>query len=570
VATVAPPRVSDRAPQPAPPRRQLWIWLAGTAVGFVLVVVIAFMAMFGAGGLPCLGGGGGGGGPEPSATSVREIPARYLVLYREMGSRYDVDWTVLAAIGAQESGHGSNAVSSTAGCIGVMQLCGAFTKRPIAQDGSGDGDIQLEGTVDIADSIASAANGFQKLKNAPPIGGSYADYRQAACGYYGACADANANYADEVMARAVQYGFQGAGAPAPTNPAAGPAVRGPERTLLNLGDSLAVGAGGPLSDALPSWRVDTDAVSSRPTAAGVARLEARPGELPSVLAVSLGTNDAPTATRAFRASVERVLKIAGPDRCVLWIKIRRPPLNNTSYAGLNRVLRTLAHSNDNLRIVDAVGELGEDNVHLTRGGYRTRASAIGDAARGCIADLHLTTAAAAAGTGVCADVGGAGGQGMGSPDAGELATNPNITFANALAQLNDLRFGRLSPRLVALLSTIAQHRKITVTALASDHAPGTNHEAGRAADISIVDDDNCFPPDRAGACWQLAQQLDRIKGCLHATELIYFFDPGPSPDSFAKADHDDHIHVGWDGPPGAKSYDPDTAPCSQQALTGSR
>jgi hypothetical protein len=373
------------------------------------------------------------------------------------------------------------------------------------------------------------------------------------------------------MHRAVQYGFQGAGAPAPTNPAAGPTDRGPERTLLNLGDFLAVGAGGPLPDALPGWTVDTDAVSGRPTAAGVARLEGRPAEeLPSVIAVSLGTNDSPIETRAFRASVQRVLEIAGPHRCVLWTEIRRPPLNGTSYAGLNRVLRTLARSNDNLRVVDAVGELGEDNVHLTRGGYRTRASAIGEAARGCIADLHLTTAAAAAGTGVCADVGGAGGQGMGSPDAGELATNPNITFANALAQRHDLRFGRLSPRMVALLSTIAQRRTITVTALASDHAPGTNHEAGRAADISIVDDDNCFPPDRAGACWQLAQQLDRIKGCLHATELIYFFDPGPSPDSFAKADHDDHIHVGWDGPPGPKSYDADTPPCSRQALTGSR
>lgn len=541
-------------------------------MGFVVVVVIAFMAMFGAGGLPCLGGGGGGGGPEPSATSVREIPARYLALYRELGSRYDVDWTVLAAIGAQESGHGSNPISSTAGCIGVMQLCGAFTTRPIAQDGNGDADIQLAGTVDIADSIASAANGFKKLKGAPPIGGSYADYRHAACGYYGACADANANYADEVMHRAVQYGFQGAGAPAPTNPAAGPTVRGRERTLLNLGDFLAVGAGGPLADALPGWTVNTDAVSGRATAAAVARLEARRAdELPSVFAVSLGANDAPTATRAFRASVQRVLKIAGPNRCVLWIKIRRPPLNGTSYAELNRVLRTLARSNDNLRVVDAAGELARDNVHLTSGGYRTRAHSIGKAARGCIADLPPTTTAAAAGTAACAATGAAGGlRGIGSPDAGELASNPNITFANAFAQLHDLRLGRISPRLVALLSTIAERRKITITALASDHAPGTNHEAGRAADIAIVDNDNCLPPDRAGACWQLAQELDRIEGCLHSTELIYFFDPGPSPDSFAKSDHDDHIHVGWDGPPGPKTYDPDTAPCSQQALTASR
>jgi hypothetical protein len=267
--------------------------------------------------------------------------------------------------------------------------------------------------------------------------------------------------------------------------------------------------------------------------------------------------------------VQRVLEIAGPNRCVLWIKIRRPPLNGTSYTGLNRVLRTLARANNNLRVVDAAGELARDSVHLTSGGYRTRAQSIGEAARGCIADLHPAHAAAA-GAAACADAGGGGLRGIASADAGELATNPNITFANSLAQLNDLRFGRISPRMVALLSTIAERRKITVTALASDHAPGTNHEAGRAADIAIVDNDNCLPPDRAGACWQLAQELDRIEGCLHSTELIYYFDPGPSLDSFAKSDHDDHIHVGWDGPPGPKTYDPDTAPCSQEALTGSR
>ena len=53
---------------------------------------------------------------------------------------------------------------------------------------------------------------------APAIGGSFAEYHEAACHYYGACADSSVGYAEEVMARAVQYGFTGTGSPAPTSP----------------------------------------------------------------------------------------------------------------------------------------------------------------------------------------------------------------------------------------------------------------------------------------------------------------------------------------------------------------
>jgi hypothetical protein len=151
----------------------------------------------------------------------------------------------------------------------------------------------------------------------------------------------------------------------------------------------------------------------------------------------------------------------------------------------------------------------------------------------------------------------------------DLIRNHNITFTHPGPELSDLLSGRISPRLVALLSWIASNHTIGIFALASDHKPGTNHEAGRAADIWIVDGDNCKPPHKTGACWQLAQELDRIQGCLHPTELIYFYDPGPSPDSFARADHDDHIHVGFDGPLGPKHYNDGVDPCSEEALNGS-
>jgi hypothetical protein len=152
--------------------------------------------------------------------------------------------------------------------------------------------------------------------------------------------------------------------------------------------------------------------------------------------------------------------------------------------------------------------------------------------------------------------------------AAALAKNPKITFTHPGPELNDLSSGRVSPRLIALLTTIASKHTIGIFALASDHGTGTNHEAGRAADIWMVDGDNCFPPKKSGACWALAQQLDRIKGCLHPTELIYYYDPGPSPDSIARADHDDHIHVGYDGPLGPKHYADGLDACSPDALVG--
>jgi hypothetical protein len=157
----------------------------------------------------------------------------------------------------------------------------------------------------------------------------------------------------------------------------------------------------------------------------------------------------------------------------------------------------------------------------------------------------------------------------GSVSALELTRNPKITFTHPGPELNDLTSGRVSPRLIALLANITTKHTIGIFALASDHHPGTNHESGRAVDIWMVDGDNCYPPRMAGACWKLAQELDRLLGCLHPTELIYFYDPGPSPDSFARDDHDDHIHVGYDGPLGPKHYTDGIDPCSAKALTGS-
>jgi membrane-bound lytic murein transglycosylase B len=68
------------------------------------------------------------GQPRPSRAAVADIPAGYLRLYRQAGTRYRVPWPVLAAIGKVESDHGRSRLpgvrsgSNWAGACGPMQL----------------------------------------------------------------------------------------------------------------------------------------------------------------------------------------------------------------------------------------------------------------------------------------------------------------------------------------------------------------------------------------------------------------------------------------------------------------
>jgi membrane-bound lytic murein transglycosylase B len=145
----------------------------------------------------------------------RDIPPAFLQLYRRIGHQQDIDWRFLAAIGGQESDHGRNPSAdrvNTSGCVGPMQVgvggdCGELL-RTSGMDGNGDGRVDPR---EPADAIATAARGLRQGMGAPAAGGSWRDYYRAACAYYGACADANVNYADDVMRRAESYGFPPAG-----------------------------------------------------------------------------------------------------------------------------------------------------------------------------------------------------------------------------------------------------------------------------------------------------------------------------------------------------------------------
>jgi membrane-bound lytic murein transglycosylase B len=96
------------------------------------------------------------------------IPATYLLLYRQAGARYGLDWTRLAAIGAIESRHGQSAEAGVAsganhrGASGPAQFLAGTWER-FGVDGDGDGTRDPH---DPADAIAAMAS-YLRASGAP-------------------------------------------------------------------------------------------------------------------------------------------------------------------------------------------------------------------------------------------------------------------------------------------------------------------------------------------------------------------------------------------------------------------
>jgi hypothetical protein len=183
-----------------------------------------------------------------------------------------------------------------------------------------------------------------------------------------------------------------AGPPSPT-PSPTPSTR--QRSLVLVGDSLAVGVRTALPAALPGWRVDVLGRVGRPLAEGMEvieglRLQAQSDGARPILAVSLFTNDDPTHTAALQAAVRRTLELVGARGCAIWATIARPPVNGVSYKAANEVLSRLAESTSRLKVVpwaqavtDDQGLLGADGVHPTPAGYALRARLYAQAAQAC-------------------------------------------------------------------------------------------------------------------------------------------------------------------------------------------
>jgi hypothetical protein len=216
----------------SPSRAGMWLWLTGAvSVSGLLYLTIfaAVAAVLGASFTGCTGSESATAaqaGSAPSAYALQSIPPGRLEVYQHAGVRFDIDWTFLASIGTQECASGECTGVNNSGCAGAMQI--AYIRESPCSPGPGPTlweryavsahPGQPPQVNDPADAIYTAARILRQAKGAPPIGGSYTEYRQAACNYYGACADTTVAYAEEVMTRAIQYGFTGSGAPAPTSP----------------------------------------------------------------------------------------------------------------------------------------------------------------------------------------------------------------------------------------------------------------------------------------------------------------------------------------------------------------
>ncbi|MBS1885654.1 MAG: CHAP domain-containing protein [Actinobacteria bacterium] len=197
------------------PSRRIWpIAFLAVAVTTVALFVAALTALFGAS-VSCLGGGTAtAAGPSPT-DAARRIPPARLHIYMGAARRFDISWPFLASIGVQECGYDGHCGVAASGCAGVMEIayvrgseCSPDPSVPtLWEEFRVDADGGGASIFDPADAIYTAARIFRRQKHAPPAGGSWQGYYEAACSYYGACSSPGVDYAHEVMARAVEFGF---------------------------------------------------------------------------------------------------------------------------------------------------------------------------------------------------------------------------------------------------------------------------------------------------------------------------------------------------------------------------
>jgi lysophospholipase L1-like esterase len=155
-----------------------------------------------------------------------------------------------------------------------------------------------------------------------------------------------------------------------------------QRTVLNYGDSLAIGTQLYLGQYLGGWQVRAETEISRHAADVPGALRSLGPALRRVVVVSAGTNDDPGTVSRFARTVRGAIAVAGSSRCVIWATIVRPPYAGVSYTGYNRALQTIARHHPTLHVLDWAamarahpGWFGADGVHPSMTGYRARASA---------------------------------------------------------------------------------------------------------------------------------------------------------------------------------------------------
>jgi lysophospholipase L1-like esterase len=176
-------------------------------------------------------------------------------------------------------------------------------------------------------------------------------------------------------------------------PLAGPVDAAGSASVFVIGDSLTVGA---RDNGLAQRFADrgialngVDAKTGRSTRSGPDVLAAHStNELGNLVVVALGTNDVAggVSTRRFRTRMRAVLDAIGPNRTIVWLTVALGDGHTSERQAdtWNAVLWDLTRFYPNLRVADwqqvvRSEHFGRDGIHLTRDGYRARATFIADA-----------------------------------------------------------------------------------------------------------------------------------------------------------------------------------------------
>jgi hypothetical protein len=144
------------------------------------------------------------------------------------------------------------------------------------------------------------------------------------------------------------------------------------------------------------------------------------------------------------------------------------------------------------------------------------------------------------------------------PDRGDRAALAAAVLANPNLELRpeaaaDVRAGRVDPRVLACLLALAE--RFTLAGIGpfvtghSYYVAGTNrpsnHTFGRAVDIGTINRQLVSPAN--GAARQAALALGSLPAPLHPDEIgSPFAELSGRPSFFSDADHQDHIHLGYD------------------------
>jgi NlpC/P60 family len=144
-----------------------------------------------------------------------------------------------------------------------------------------------------------------------------------------------------------------------------------------------------------------------------------------------------------------------------------------------------------------------------------------------------------------------GADGTGGPPSAEakaVLRNDNIVL-DATGR-KDFSEGRMDPRIASILLELARDHQITVSSTASDHSTLTvggsvsNHSVGRGLDIAVVDGEAVNPSSAAARL--VAGELAELPPSIRPTEVGTPWSLA-APGFFTDGDHQDHLHVAFDG-----------------------